>query len=171
MGNGKVLLKQSHQDGGRDIVGQIRHYLEGSLAHQSRNIRLQYITRHNAHISVTLQRFRQHRRQFLVQLHSRDLRPRLGKSLGQGANAGANLQYLVPRLHCGSLHDAAHNAGINQEVLPQSLAGMQAKCFQDVLSDLAARYLRVECLFFLPVHLSSLSSCATACSNSSRVMP
>ena len=58
-----------------------------------------------------------------IDLDGDDARPGLQECQGQGAQSRSDLQDRVIVVHARALHDAAHGAGVVDEVLPQGLGG------------------------------------------------
>ncbi len=72
-----------------------------------------------------------------VDLDGGDRRTGVGEGEGERAQAGADLDDRLARLHAGEARDAAHRVGIGHEVLAERPAGAETVTVEQ-LADLAA---------------------------------
>ena len=160
-----MLLQQSHQNRGGNIVRQIGCYLKGLVPHQLRNIHLENISRHNGNIIIALQSVGQYCWQLLIQLHRCYLGARFSQSLSQSTNTWPNLQDIILRPSSRGIHNSLHNTCIHQEILPQLLGRSQIKGLHNMPGNLRIGNYRMGG-FYRFCHIALLlyfSSSATAC--------
>ena len=124
IGQGNVLLKQAHDDGRRDIVGQVCHHLDGPAAclflNQLIQIQGQNVCMDHLHVVIRCQGLLQNRQQILVYLHCNNLAGGFGKILGHGADARTDLQHHIFRAYLGPCDDLVQHVTIDQKVLTES---------------------------------------------------
>ena len=118
-----MILKESHNDRRRDIVGQVRHNLNGFssifLLCQPGDIHFEYIVIYDLHILVSVQRILKNRDQRPVDLHRYDFSRRTGQILGHSSDSRTDLQHTVIRPDFGRPDNLVQHVCIYEKVLPE----------------------------------------------------
>ena len=117
---GSAAFKESHDDGGGDVIGQVGHHLQ-RLLRDGGKIQLQDILVDDPYIIVGGQGLFQDGDQIPVDLHGSDLPCGLAEGLGQGADAGADLQNCILLSDLRSPDDLIQHMGVDEEVLAETL--------------------------------------------------
>ena len=116
------LLQQMEQDGAGDVVGQVAHHAQLGHTHtggQCAEIDLEHVGLD--HIEIVAQA--QARGQVAVQLNHGELAQTLDQRLGQGHQAGANLDHGLARLGVNGFNNVVDDGAIGQKILAKALAG------------------------------------------------
>ena len=149
-----MIFKQSHDNRCRNIIGKIRHNLDGSspifVLYDLIQIHLEDILVDDRYIIVCRKGVLQNRDQILVNFHRTHTPRSIRKILRQRTDTGANLQHRILVRQLCSRDNIAHDIFINQKVLSQLLICTQLKAVQDVISHLGRSNYR-----FIHVSLSN----------------
>ena len=120
-----MAFKQSHDNGSRDIIRQICHYLHRSsaimLPNQCLQVHFQDILVDNRHIRVIRQRVLKNGDQHPVDFHRHHFSGRLRQVLRQSTYPRPDLHHTVFFRDPGRGDDLVQHMRINQKVLPELL--------------------------------------------------
>ena len=123
-------FQQSCQHRRGDVVGQVGADHRGQAVehfrHQLRQILLQNVSVPDGHVVILRHGLLQDGQQSGVQFDGHHTTGTLCQLLGQGANAGANLQDTAMRICTGGFGDIIGDIRINEEILPHGLGKTKA---------------------------------------------
>ena len=129
-GEGQLLLQQTENHRGGDVVGQV-----GADTHRSASellpnklvkVQLHHIPGDNLHVATACQGLLQHRKQPLVQLDSGHLLGHLGQFPGEHPDAGPHLDDSLALTGAALCRHPGTNDAVNEEVLPQGFGKMKS---------------------------------------------
>ena len=127
------VLEQPHDDRHGDVVRQVGHH--GPRAKPGEHlmpIRRYGVRDHHPDVLVSIGHLAQRRHQARVHLHRHHLGAGVGQDGGQGTDPRADLQDVAAGGYLGQANDAPGQGRIDQEVLPEGLAGLDVVATRQV---------------------------------------